>query len=147
MATSTRLRGNINPIFTLKLGAGTAASFSDDLKNYTLSSDEKDDSDLTFAEAAAGTGADWTLSITALVSNDTGSLFAYLWANPGVDLLVVLAPHGNATPAATKPHYTFTMNTGFPPDLSNEAKGGSDVSGAEFEKEFKISTQITRLVA
>lgn len=137
MPTSTRLRGNINPIFTLKKGAGTATSYADDLKKYEFTPAEKDGSDLTFYEAQSGTGIEYTFKGTAVTSHDTASLFAYLESNVGQDVTLVFGPHGNATATTAKPHYTGTTTIKLPPGISNEAR--TTPEGAEFEFELVVS--------
>ncbi len=149
MATSNRLRGNANPIFTLRPVGGTdpADSYSDDLKSTELKWDDKDDSDITFWEASQGELQDATLTTKFVLSWDAGSLCAYAWAVAGQDLEVVWGPWGNAVPSATKPHFTGTAAfTGKPP-LANEAKKASDTSGAEVELDLKFSTGVTPVTA
>lgn len=145
MATSTRLKGKQGFILSLKKGAAAAAQFGDDVKGFELEFEDKDDADLTFAEAAGGLGSDATLTLTAVTSFDAGSLFAYLWDNPGTDLVAVIGPWGNATPSTTKPHFTGTLNTGRKPGFSNEAR--TTEVGAEFEVELKFSTDVTKVTA
>lgn len=145
MATSTRLRGKQGLIFTLKLGAAAAASYADDIKSFELTNEETDDSDLTFAEALAGLTASWTLSVTAIISADAASLHSYLWTNPGQDVTVVVGPYGNATPTATKPHYSFVANTGRKPSIANEARTSNE--GADFEHELSVVGDITKIIA
>lgn len=147
MATSSRLRGNVNPIFTLKLGVGAAVSYSDDLKKVSLKSEDKDDSDLTFAEAAAGLAKDWTVTLTGIISWDSGALYAYLWDNPGAEWVLTYGPYGNATPTATKPHYQITVNNSGKPGFDAEAKSPKDLTGAEFEHELYGTTDIAKLTA
>lgn len=147
MATSTRIRGNVNPIFTLKIGAAVAASYSDDLKAIGLTTDDKDDSDLTFAEAAAGLSKEFTLALTLLVSWDTGSLYSYLWDNAGATVAVVWGPYGNAVPTVTKPHFTFTATIDGKPAMELEAKGPSDKSGADVDVELQVVGDVTKVTA
>ena len=147
MSTSSRLRGNANPVFTLKKGAAAAVPYADDIKSWELTWDDKDSDDLTFYEASLGILQQATLKITAVLSWDAGSLCSYLWDQAGQDLLVVLGPWGNATPSTTKPHFTGTAATKGRPPLQNEAKLSSDVSGAEFEIEFVFSTDVSKLTA
>lgn len=147
MATSSRLRGNVNPIFTLKLGAAAAVSYSDDLKKVSLTSEDKDDSDLTFAEAAAGLAKDWTVTLTGIVSHDATALYAYLWDNPGAEWILTYGPWGNASPSATKPHYQITVKNSGKPAFETEAKSPNDVTGAEFEHELFGKTDVVKLTA
>lgn len=145
MSTSTRLKGNVNPIFCLKTGAGPAVtSYADDLKKWEQVPAKKDDSDLTFAEAAAGLGVDWAFKGTALVSWDAGSLFTMLYDNAGADLAIKLGPKGNATATATSPHFTGTVTVTLPPGFGNEAR--TTPEGAEFEFELAwtaVPTKVT----
>lgn len=141
MATSTRLKGKEG--FYLSLKNGTSAAFlagADDCKEWEITSDDKDDSDLTFAEAQAGNVKVYTLKLTALVSFDPTSLWMYLWNNPGAEVNVILAPKGNTVTAAGKPLFTFIANTGGKPEVRNEARVSNE--GAEFEHELKASTDL-----
>ena len=91
MTVSTGLRGNAGAYFTLE-----ATDYSGDLKTITISSEDKDDSDLTFEEAASGDTKAYTLSITAIQSTAAGSLWRYLWENAGAEIAAVYGPHANA---------------------------------------------------
>ena len=145
MATSTRLRGKSGLIFTLKVGAGAATSYADDIKSWAVESDDADDSDLTFYEAQQGLTKVYTLKVTAIVSADEGALWAYLWDNPGAVFDVVLGPWGNAVPSTTKPHFTFVANATGKPPIENEARVTPE--GAEFEYEFDVVGDLTKVTA
>jgi hypothetical protein len=145
MATSNGLRGKQGFILSLKIGAGTATLLGDDVKSYELTSDDADDSDVTFAEALAGLNKVWTFSVTAIVSYDTGSLYQYLWTNPGATFAVDIAPWGNATATATKPHFTFTANANGKPGLSNTAS--TDTTRADFDYDFSVVGDVTPVIA
>lgn len=141
MATSNRLRGKEGFYLSLKAGAGAAfTAGGDDCKSWEITSDDKDDKDLTFWEAAQGQVKDYTIKLTGIISFDAGSLWMFLWANPGADVAVVLGPKGNAVHAAGKPVFTFTANTGGKPTLQNEARTSNE--GAEFEHELVASTDL-----
>ena len=145
MATSNRLRGKSGLVFTLKIGAGSATSYADDIKSWELVTDDADDSDLTFYEAAQGLTKVFSFNVTAIVSNDTGSLWEYLWSNPGAVFECKLGPHGNATATTTKPHFTFTANATGKPPIANEARVTPE--GAEFEYTFDVVGDVTRVTA
>lgn len=144
MATSPRVRGNINPILTFKIGAGTATSFSDDIKRVALTSDDKDDSDITFYEASLGLAKDYTLELTAVLSFATASFYRYLWTNAGTDVLVTYGPLGNATPSTSQPHFQFTVTLARA-DFEIEASLGA--AGAEFDIELVGKSDVTLLTA
>lgn len=140
--TSRRLRGNANPIFTLKLGDAAAAAYNEDLKTTELAWEDKDDSDLTFSEAAAGLLQDGTLTVGAVTSTDVDSFWRWCWDHPGQDVEVVWGPHGNALPTEDKPHFVGTASTTGKPPLANEAKSPKDKTGADFEIDFVFSTDV-----
>jgi hypothetical protein len=145
MATSARLRGKTGFYLSFKLGAAAAVLVGDDVKSWELTSDEADDSDLTFYEAAQGLTAEYTLALTSIISFDALSLWTYLWTNPGQDIAVIVGPHGNVTATSTKPHFTFTANTGRKPSIQNEARTSNE--GADFEQELLVVGDITKIVA
>jgi hypothetical protein len=145
MAVSTRLRGNEGVVFSLKIGAGSAVTF-DDVKAVSWEKDDADDSDLTFYEAAQGLSKVYTLTVTGIVSHDSGSFYEWCWANPGAtNVTLVYGPHGNATATATKPHYSFAVtNTGLPV-FDHEAN--VDNTGAEFEYVFNVVGTPTKVTS
>lgn len=145
MTTSSRLRGNKLPVFTIKKGATAATSYADDLKSYGITGDDGDDSDLTFAEAAAGLADAYTFVPGMIVSFDSGSLYGFLWNNPGIEVEIVLGPWGNATPTPTQPHFKFTVNTGRRPDFENTASVAK--TGAEATREMDIVSAIATLTS
>lgn len=146
MSTSQRLRGKEGFYLSLKNGSAAALTTAgDDCKSWEITSDDKDDKDLTFAEALAGQVKEYTLKITGIVSFDTGSLWMYLWNNPGAELAVTLGPKGNAVAAAGKPVLTFVANSGAKPTLQNEARTSNE--GAEFDHELLASTDLTLAVS
>jgi hypothetical protein len=132
---SEGIKGGSGAVFTIG-----ATDYSEDLKAIRLTSEDRDDSDLTFAEAAAGDVKDFQVTITAIQSTEAGSLWRYLWDNPGDEAAVVYGPHGNAVPSATKPHFTFSMkNTGAPEVGGEAARNGNRFS---FDYTFDVTTAI-----
>lgn len=145
MATSTRLRGNEGLLFKLKIGAGTSTNYGDDIKVWAIEADDADDSNLTFYDAQQGLVKEYTVTVTAVVSNATGSLYEYLWANPGATFSeLLIAPHGNTTATTTQPHYTMVATATGKPVFEHEA--GVD-NQAEFEYEFKVQGDLSKVTA
>lgn len=144
MTTSSRLRGQTKPVFTLD--AGSPVSYADDLKKWEWKWDDKDDSDLTFAEAAAGESQVATLTVTGVFSADATSLWAFLWDNAGTDIDIVFGPWGNATATATQPHFTGTV-TFDKPGMSNEAKSAKTTTGADFELDLVFADDPVKVTA
>lgn len=145
MTVSTRLKGNEGFHLTLKEGAGAATILGDDCKSYEVTSEDKDDSDLTFAEAKEGQTKVETLSLTGIVSFDVGSLWTYLWDNRGKTVAVVIAPKGNPAPAAGKPHFTGTGKLNGRPMFGNEARTSQE--GAEFTYELALDGELAKVTA
>ncbi|WP_311209380.1 MULTISPECIES: hypothetical protein [unclassified Aeromicrobium] len=145
MAVSTRLRGNTGLVLKLKVGAAAAIEFGGDVKSARLTTEDKDDSDLTFEEAASGDVKDFILALTAIQSTDAGSLWRFLWDNPGAEIVVVYGPHGNTAASVSKPHFTFTVKADGKPEVGGEARRTTE--GQEFEYELKATTAVTLVTA
>lgn len=118
MATSTRLRGNVLPIFKIKLGADPAEDYADDTKSIGLAHSTK--GDLTFAEAAAGLAFDSSLKVKLIAGFASTALFAFMMDNRGKDVVVTWGPQGNVVPSETQPHYQLACRVPAPP-LDTEA--------------------------
>lgn len=127
-------------VFTTSLGVAVAVDHSDDLKAIRLTSEDRDDSDLTFAEAAGGEVKDYSLEITAIQSTDAASLWRELWDNPGDEFDVTYGPHGNAVPTATQPHFTFTVKATGKPEVGGEAARNG--SRFDFEYTYDVTSAI-----
>lgn len=108
-------------VFTTQNGVNPAEDHADDLKAIRLTSEDRDDADLTFLEAASGDLKDFQLVITAIQSTEAGSLWRELWDDPGAEFDVVYGPHGNAVPTAAKPHFTMTVKATGRPEVGGEA--------------------------
>lgn len=108
-------------VFTTQLGVAPAEDHSDDLKAIRITSEDRDDADLTFAEAASGDLKDFQLVVTSLQSTEAGSLWRELWDNPGDSFDVVYGPHGNAVPTVAKPHFLMTVTATGKPEVGGEA--------------------------
>ena len=133
MTVPNGIRGNVGIVFT-----ANAVEYDGDVKRVRITSEDKDDSDLTFEEAAAGETKDYRLAVTALQSTDAGSFWRYLWDNPGAEFPVVYGPHGNAVPSAAQPHFVMTVKASGKPEIGTEAKRAKD--RADFEYELEVVT-------
>jgi len=108
-------------VFTTQKGADPVDDHADDLKAIRITSEDRDDADLTFAEAAAGDLKDFQLVVTAIQSTEDGSLWRELWDGPGDTRDVVYGPHGNAVATAAKPHFLMTVKATGKPEIGGEA--------------------------
>lgn len=115
MPSSTRIKGKS---LTLKLGT---TDYAIDATSVVLESEEADNDVTTFADAAAGAVRQWFFTITAIQSTDAASFWRYLWDNSGTTAAYVFAPHGNAVPSASQPHFTGNVTIGPKPNIGGEA--------------------------
>jgi hypothetical protein len=125
--------------------SGIVATFdADDLdgniKAMRLVTEDKDDADLTFAEAASGETKDYKLNVTAIQSTAAGSLWRLVWDEPAGEFAVVYGPHGNAVPTVEKPHFLFTAKAQGRPEIGKEASLSK--TRADFEYVFDVTSAI-----
>lgn len=135
MTVSTGIRGNAGILATFAIGVAPAKDFEGDVKAFTIDSEDKDDSDLTFEEASTGETKDYKVTVTALQSTAAGSFWRYLWDNPGEEFAVVYGPHGNAVPTADQPHFLMTLKANGRPKIGGEAKRAKDRYDFDYEME------------
>lgn len=139
MTTSTGIRGNAGIVAKFTHGADPAKEFDGDVKAFTIDSEDKDDSDLTFEEAASGDSKDYKVTVTALQSTAALSFWRFLWDNAGEEVAVVYGPHGNALPTADQPHFLMTLKCpSGKPKLGGEAKRAKD--RYDFDTEFEVTS-------
>lgn len=146
MPTSSRLRGNVAPIFTGALvdatdKASAAVDLAADLKKAGFTSKDKDSKDLTFWEAAQGSSVDRTFTMTMVTSFDAAALYRWLSDNSGALVEFVWGPWGNLTPTPTKPHYRFRANLPARPDIDTQA--AIDGAGADYEAKLALTGDYT----
>jgi hypothetical protein len=146
MPTSPRVRGKSGLIFSLKNGAAAAQNFGDDIKKVSPSTDDADDSNVTFYEVQQGLTKVYALVVTLVVSYDPASLYMYLWNNPGATLALAYGPQGNATPTTAKPHIVGTVLCTGKPLYELEANLDANY-GADVEYTFNVQGDLTHLTA
>ncbi len=85
-------------------------------------------SNVTFSSAVGTLGfgnyedsLDFTCAVSGFQDTAAASLHSELWANPGANVAITFAPHGNATPSSTEPHFTATGYAETVPDLGGAA--------------------------
>ncbi len=64
---------------------------------------------------------DYTCAVTGFQAFAANSLWTTLFTTPGADLTLTFAPHGNAVPSATQPHFTATGYAESIPDMGGAA--------------------------
>ncbi len=103
---------------------------------------------VSFADAAAGGGRDYTLRLTCVQDAKSGSLWDQVWSHAGEDVPVVVRPYGNGTPSADEPHFTGTVTISEP---DGELLGGdadpSTTARFTIEVEWAFTAKPTRVTA
>jgi len=134
--TSARIYGNHGIVLTLKKSTGTASPFGDDCKGVRISGEDKDSNDITFSEAAEGAVQNPLLKLKFIQSTAASSLHQYLFDNQGEVVEAVYAPHGNASPSASQPHFKVTaLKISGIPEIGGDAT--KETVGFETEVELK----------
>lgn len=82
-------------------------TFDTDVSNVRLVAGETESDFVSFADAAAGGGRQYTLAMTMAQDAATASLWDMLWSAAGDTVACILKPYGNATASPTQPHYEF----------------------------------------
>lgn len=131
------VRGNAGIVATFKLGAAAALAYDGDIRAFKIGSEDKDDADLTFAEALSGETKDFKVTVTALQSTDSTSFWRLVWDNPGAEFTVVYGPHGNAVATAAKPHFLMVLKATGRPEIGGEAARGKG-QRYTFDYEFEV---------
>ena len=85
-------------------------------------------SNVTFSSAVNTLGfgnyedsLDFTAAVSGFQDTAAASLHSELWANPGANVTISFAPHGNSTPSASQPWFTATGYAETVPDLGGTA--------------------------
>lgn len=129
------VKGNAGLVAKIAVPPAAALDYDGDIKKVEINPEDKDDSDLTFLEAATGDSKDYTVKITALLSLEAGSFWKLLWDNPALELTFTYGPYGNAVPSASKPHFLMTIKTNGKPPVSSEARRTKERQDFEYECE------------
>lgn len=119
-----------------------------EVSSAVINSAETDSDFVSFAQAAAGGGRDYTLALTFVQDAAAGSLWDKVWTAAGTDVPVVVRPYGNATPTATQPHFTGTVTVTEPDGalLGGEADA-SNTARFTTEVEWHFLAKPTRVTA
>ena len=134
---SARIKG-----VALKLTVASV-EYMADVTACTITNEEADGDVTTFADAASEGARKYLMNITAIQSTDAGSLWSYIWDNAGSTVAYVYAPHGNAVPSASKPHFTGNVKIGPKPTIGGEAGSSNTYT---FETQWECTDVPTKKV-
>lgn len=116
------------------------------ITEWEVRSEDAADDTVTFCEIADGSGYDYFLTVSSLSATVSGSLWRFLWQNPGLkSVAYVLKPHGNAAASTAQPHLSGTLTVpGGMPALGHEAN--KVATRNTFETEFKLDGKPTLVI-
>ena len=125
---------------------GTARSA--EISSCKISAAETSSDFVSFADAAAGGGRDYTLDLTAVQDLASSTLWDLVWASAGSTVACTYKPYGNVTASPTQPHYTFSVVITEPDgdflggdaDASTTARFTFDVSWLLTAKPTKVTS-------
>lgn len=138
MTVHAGITGNKGLVAKFAIPPAATVEYDGDIKNFRITSEDKDDTDLTFAEAASGDTKDFSVVVTAIQSTEAGSFWMLLWENPGTEFTVIYGPHGNAVASETQPHFLMTLQADGKPEIGGEARRGKDRN--DFEYTFEVTS-------
>lgn len=111
--SSTRIKAN-NVLFQLNTTGSTYKDFSWDFISLKVASEDASNDQTTFLDASLGGAVDLYMEGELIQSTESTSLWSYLYANPGKELLFRYSPWGTGTAVGNpntvdKPGYTGTL--------------------------------------
>lgn len=113
-----------------------------------IKSGETDSDFVSFADAAAGGGREYTLELTFVQDPATGTLWDQVWSHAGEEIPVVVKPYGNATATAGQPHWSATAIVSEPDgDLLGGEADASPSNRFVTEVEWKLTAKPVKVVA
>lgn len=128
---AARIKGK-NIVFTLD-----AVDYKVDATSVVFTHEEADT--VTFGDG----GYEWKCALTGVQGTASDSLHTFFWDNTGETVDFVFAPHGNATPSASQPHYTGSITLPYKkPDIGGEA--GSQWT---FDMELDVDGDLTKVTS
>lgn len=128
-------KGNVQPLFTLKVGAASAVDHGPELVSIEFT--DGDGSPLTFADYAAGI-APTAINATFALNTDAGKAFDYHWTNAGTSAVAYAFQFSNATVSAANPKFSGTLTMPRTPLFSHEA--GDATTQTTFDVTYQLDT-------
>lgn len=109
---------------------------------------ETDSDFVSFADAAAGGGREYSLALTFVQDGAVGSLWDQVWSHAGEEVPFLVRPYGNAAATATQPHWSGTAIVSEPDgDLLGGEADASPSNRFVTEVEWKCTAKPVKVVA
>jgi hypothetical protein len=119
-----------------------------EVSTAVIKSKETDSDFVSFADAAAGGGREYSLSLTFVQDGVTGSLWDQVWNHAGQEIAVLVKPYGSAPASPTTPHWSATAIISEPDgDLLGGEADASPSNRFTTEVEWKLTAKPTKVTA
>lgn len=124
--SSPRIKAN-NVFFALNKATTVFTDFSWDCTMISVKSEDASNDQTTFYDASLGGAVDKYFEIELIQSMDSGSLWQYLYSNPGKELKFQYSPTGTLSVSSTYPGFTGMVR--LPRLLAAGLGGAASVDG------------------
>jgi hypothetical protein len=119
-----------------------------EISTCVIKSAETDSDFVSFADAAAGGGREYSLALTFVQDAVAGSLWDQVWSHAGDTVPFIVNPYGNAVATAGQPHLSGSAIISEPDgDLLGGEADPSPSNRFVTEVEWKLTGKPTRVVA
>lgn len=113
-----------------------------------VKSKETDSDFVSFADAAAGGGREYSLSLTFVQDGATDSLWDQVWSHAGEEVPFILKPYGSVLASPTTPQWTGTAIVSEPDgDLLGGEADASPTNRFTTEVEWTLTGKPAKVVA
>lgn len=114
----------------------------------TIRATETDSDFVSFADAAAGGGREYSLALTFVQDPATGTVWDQVWTHAGDEIPVLVRPYGNAAASPTQPHWSATAIVSEPDgDLLGGEADASPSNRFVTEVEWKLTAKPVKVTA
>jgi len=101
---------------------------------------------VSFADAAAGGGRDYTLALTFVQDTAVDTVWDRVWSHAGEEVDLIIKPYGNAVASASQPHFAATAVISEPDgDLLGGEADASPTNKFTVEVEWALTGKPTKV--
>lgn len=125
-----------------------ATEYAAQVSSCKIVAAETDSDFVSFADAAAGGGREYSLALTFVQDATTTSLWDQVWSHNGEEVPFLIRPYGNSAASATQPHISGTAIVSEPDgDLLGGEADASPSNRFVTEVEWKCVAKPVKVVA
>lgn len=130
-----RVKGNVTPLFTLKVGSASAVDFGAEL--VSVGFEDGDGGQVTFSDFASGQAAT-KMTATFVLDFAAASAHQYHWTNAGATNVTWALQPATGAVSQTNPKFTGTLTMPRTPLFALEA--GDATSTVTFDVEYELDS-------